>query len=104
MLGLDTAVDVFLNGKHVLASKNMHVQHQVDVTEVVKNAEGTGLLELQFRNAPAFAREEMRRIGYTENRTDVKFGVAERLFLRKAQFHWVCGSAIPAMVMTWVGK
>jgi beta-mannosidase len=100
--GLDTVVDVFLNGKRILTSKNMHLQHRVDVTEVVKNTEGKGLLELQFRNAPAFAREEMRRIGYTENRTDVKFGGAERLFLRKAQFYWVCGSAIPAMAMTWV--
>jgi hypothetical protein len=41
-------------------------------------------------------------IWYKRNGTDVKFGGAERLFLRKAQFHWVSGSAIPAVIMTWV--
>lgn len=90
--GLDTVVDVFLNGEHILASKNMHVQHRVDVTALIQQAKGDSLLELRFRAAPAFSREEKRRIGYKGNETDVHFGGPERLFLRKAQYHWVCYS------------
>ncbi|CAM1502643.1 Fc.00g074190.m01.CDS01 [Cosmosporella sp. VM-42] len=86
--GLDTVVDVFLNGKQILASKNMHIQHRVDVTELLKQAEGQSSLELRFRNAPEFSREEKKRIGYKGNETDVHFGGPERLFLRKAQYHW----------------
>lgn len=88
--GLDTVVDVFLNGKHILASKNMHLAHRVDVTELLKRTEGKSSLELRFKNAPATAREERNRIGYKGNETDVHFGGPERLFLRKAQYHWVC--------------
>ncbi|KAJ5604693.1 hypothetical protein N7510_009847 [Penicillium lagena] len=86
--GLDTVVDVFLNGEHILASKNMHLAHRVDVTELLKRAEGKSSLELRFKNAPAISREEKSRIGYKGNETDVHFGGPERLFLRKAQYHW----------------
>ncbi|KIV83263.1 hypothetical protein PV11_05308 [Exophiala sideris] len=86
--GLDTVVDVYLNGKSILASKNMHVRHRVDVTDLLREVEGTSVLELRFLNAPAFAREEKARIGYKGNDTDVHFGGPERLFLRKAQYHW----------------
>lgn len=87
--GLDTAVDVFLNDQHILASKNMHVQQRVDVTTLLKQVKGDSSLELRFKAAPAFSREEKKRIGYKGNETDVHFGGPERLFLRKAQYHWV---------------
>ena len=87
--GLDTVVDVFLNGEHILASKNMHLAHRVDVTGLLKRAEGKSSLVLRFKNAPATSREERTRIGYKGNETDVHFGGPERLFLRKAQYHWV---------------
>lgn len=87
--GLDTVVDVFMNGHHILTSKNMHIQHEVDVTEILSQAEGKSVLELRFKNAPAFAREELKRIGYKGDVAAIHFGGAERLFLRKAQYHWV---------------
>ena len=88
--GLDTVVDVFLNGKHILFSKNMHISHRVDVTQLLKLADGKSTLELRFKNAPAFARKEKDRIGYKcKNPNDIHFGGPERLFLRKAQYHWV---------------
>ena len=87
--GLDTVVDVYLNDTCILKSRNMHVQHRVDVTELLKGAQGPSLLELRFFNAPEFARREKARIGYKGNDTDVHFGGPERLFLRKAQYHWV---------------
>ncbi|KAJ5805070.1 hypothetical protein N7474_010957 [Penicillium riverlandense] len=86
--GLDTVVGVCLNGEHILASKNMHLAHRVDVTELLKRAGGKSSLELRFRNAPQISREERNQIGYKGNETDVHFGGPERLFLRKAQYHW----------------
>lgn len=93
--GLDTVVDVYLNDKCILQSKNMHVQHEVDVTDTLRAAHGQSVLELRFSNAPEFARREKNRIGYKGNETDVHFGGPERLFLRKAQYHWVQPQATP---------
>ncbi|ERT02499.1 hypothetical protein HMPREF1624_00798 [Sporothrix schenckii ATCC 58251] len=86
--GLDTVVDVFLGGTRILSSKNMHVEHRVDVTDQLRAAGGPLSLELLFKAAPAFSRQEKKRIGYKGNETDVHFGGPERLFLRKAQYHW----------------
>lgn len=64
----------------------MHIAHRVDVTSLVENNKGKELeLELCFSNAPAYAKSEMKRIGYKGNGTDVHFGGPERLFVRKAQ-------------------
>jgi beta-mannosidase len=64
----------------------MHIAHRVDVTTLVNNNKGKELeLELRFSNAPAYAKSEMKRIGYKGNGTDVHFGGPERLFVRKAQ-------------------
>jgi beta-mannosidase len=90
--GLDTVVDIYLNDTCILQSKNMHVHHRVDVTEFFKGVQGQLSLELSFSNAPEFARRERARIGYKGNDTDVPFGGSERLFLRKAQYHWVRSS------------
>ncbi|QYS95286.1 Beta-mannosidase [Trichoderma simmonsii] len=86
--GLDTVVDVFLNDTCILKSHNMLVQHRVDVTKLLMEAQGPISLELRFSNAPEFARREKTRIGYKGNDADIHFGGSERLFLRKAQYHW----------------
>ncbi|KAH8592516.1 glycoside hydrolase family 2 protein [Bisporella sp. PMI_857] len=84
--GLDTIVKVYLNGKLILESQNMHISHRVDITDHLQPKDN--VLELRFSNAPAFAKAEMKRIGYRGNGTDVHFGGPERLFVRKAQYHW----------------
>ncbi len=86
--GLDTIVSIFLNGKLILESNNMHLSHRVDVTAVLAANKSDNILELKFQNAPAFAKKEMARIGYRANATDIHFGGPERLFVRKAQYHW----------------
>ena len=85
--GLDTIVEVFFNGKSVLEGRNMHIGYRVDVTKLLKEGDENEL-ELRFKNAPEFAKKEMKRIGYKGNGTDVHFGGPERLFVRKAQYHW----------------
>jgi beta-mannosidase len=62
--GLDTVVDVYLNGKHILFSKNMHISHRVDVTDILSDLTGPATLELKFQAAPEYARQERARIGY----------------------------------------
>lgn len=64
----------------------MHISHRVDITSLL--SDGDNVLELKFKNAPEFAKKEMARIGYKGNGTDVHFGGPERLFVRKAQYHW----------------
>uniref|UniRef100_A0A8H7N2Y5 Beta-mannosidase B n=1 Tax=Bionectria ochroleuca TaxID=29856 RepID=A0A8H7N2Y5_BIOOC len=88
--GLDTVVDVYLNDRHILFSKNMHISHQIDVTEALRDRKEPSSLELRFRSAPAYARSERDRIGYKRNATGraVNYGGSERLFLRKAQYQW----------------
>ncbi|KFY13975.1 hypothetical protein V492_02937 [Pseudogymnoascus sp. VKM F-4246] len=88
--GLDTIVNVYLNDIHILYSNNMHVSHRVDVTHLLQGRSKASVLELRFVNAPAFARAERERIGYktTGKGKGVSFGGSERLFVRKAQYHW----------------
>ncbi|KAH7188106.1 glycoside hydrolase family 2 protein [Fusarium flagelliforme] len=88
--GLDTVVDVYLNDKHILFSNNMHIASRVDVTDILRGKEDASVLELRFRSAPAYARSELDRIGYKRLPTGrpVNFGGPERLFVRKAQYHW----------------
>jgi beta-mannosidase len=87
--GLDTIVSVYLNEELILESVNMHIAHRIDVTDLLRSQGGKeSVLELRFKNAPEYAKKEMRRIGYGGNGTDVHFGGPERLFVRKAQYHW----------------
>lgn len=88
--GLDTVVDVYLNDEHILFSNNMHIAHRIDVTETLRGRTDYSVLELRFKAAPAYARSERERIGYKTTKTGrgVNFGGSERLFVRKAQYHW----------------
>lgn len=86
--GLDTAVEVFLDGKHILSSKNMHVSHRVEVTDFFQHGQlPRSTLELRFTSAITFSQKERKRIGYKHDE-NMTFGNDERLFLRKAQYHW----------------
>lgn len=70
--GLDTVVDVYLNGRHLFFSKNMFIPRQVDITEEIQAAsEDTEFeLELRFQSPSRFAKEEEDRVGYKSASTD----------------------------------
>lgn len=86
--GLDTAVEVFLCGKRILSSKNMHVSRRVDITSFFQQGKlPRCTLELRFTSAITFSQKERERIGYKRDE-NMTFGNDERLFLRKAQYHW----------------
>jgi beta-mannosidase len=89
--GLDTLCSVYLNSSLILESKNMHISYRVDITSLLHSLPSATKeveLRLEFKNAPEYAKSEMKRIGYKGNGTDVHFGGPERLFVRKAQYHW----------------
>lgn len=86
--GLDTAVDVELNGKHILSAKDMFLEYRVDVTDILKAAKRESELVLKFKSAVKTARKERSRIGENSGGEHLNFGGTERLFLRKAQYHW----------------
>lgn len=85
--GLDTICSVHLNEKLILESNNMHISHRVDITSHLSSSR-ENVLELRFKNAPEYAKKEMQRIGYKGREDQVHFGGPERLFVRKAQYHW----------------
>lgn len=86
--GLDTTVEVFLGGKHILSSKNMHVCHRIDITGFFQQGKlPRSTLELRFTSAITSSRKERERIGYKRD-PNMNGGNDERLFLRKAQYHW----------------
>ncbi|KAJ5611048.1 hypothetical protein N7510_007767 [Penicillium lagena] len=63
--GLDTAVEVFLSGEHILSSKNMHASHRVDITGFFDQGSfPQTTLKLRFTSAVTFSQMEKKRIGY----------------------------------------
>lgn len=118
--GLDTLVSVYVDGTLVLEGNNMHISYRVPVSHLLSSSSSPDAehkhkhsLELRFRNAPAHAKAEMQRIGYRGNGTDVHFGGPERLFVRKAQYHWgwdwgpalnTCGPWKPVYVEVYEGR
>lgn len=86
--GLDTTVEVYLNGELILSAKDMFIPYRVDVTDNLKGQSGSSVLELRFASNVKKARSERKRLGYHGKDSDIAFGGSERLFLRKAQFHW----------------
>ncbi|CAN6666911.1 hypothetical protein TRVA0_038S01200 [Trichomonascus vanleenenianus] len=90
--GLDTAVQAYLNNQLILDAKDMFLKYRVDVTGVMRAAAAEGLneitLELKFASNILTSRKELARLGSRGHEDDLHFGGAERLFLRKAQYHW----------------
>lgn len=70
--GLDTVVDVYLNGRHLFFSKSMFIPRRVDITDDIQAATGNAdfELELRFRSPSKFAKEEEQRVGYKSASTD----------------------------------
>jgi beta-mannosidase len=86
--GLDTIATIRLNDEVVASTDNMFVEHEFDVTEVLR--EGTNELEVCFESAErvGLARRDGAE-GLDETRA-TPFGrrLGARSFVRKAQYHW----------------
>jgi len=68
--GLDTAVDVYLDGEHLFFSKDMFIPRRVDVTRICGRKRKEMQLVLRFRSPTRFAKEEEQRVGFKKAPTD----------------------------------
>lgn len=80
--GLDTAVDVYLDGEHLFFSKDMFIPRRVDVTRICGRKKEEMQLVLRFRSPTRFAKEEEQRIGFKKAPTDnTMIGGHARMYL-----------------------
>jgi len=92
--GLDTFCDIYLNGKKVGQSDNMHVTYEFDVTDVLKNGENT--LTVECHQTLDYIREKSEEL-------DLYFGGRHTLrgfaYIRKAHcmYGWDWGPFLPDM-------
>ncbi|KAF1970035.1 glycoside hydrolase [Bimuria novae-zelandiae CBS 107.79] len=85
--GLDTFAHVYLNGKTLLESDNMFVEHVVDVTGKISASESEeNVLEIVFESARQKGLELVEQ--HKEHRFIVHQTEISRGPVRKAQYHW----------------
>ncbi|KAL1801221.1 hypothetical protein ACET3X_001563 [Alternaria dauci] len=104
--GLDTFASVYLNGKMVLESDNMFVEHEVDVSGKLESDEN--VLEIVFESARKKGLELVEQ--HKEHRFIVHQTEISRGPVRKAQYHWgwdwgpvlmTCGPWKLVSIETW---
>jgi beta-mannosidase len=108
--GLDTFAVVTLNGKVILESDNMFVEHRASIGELLED-EAENTLELVFEPARRRGLEivkEHPEHNFIVHQTDVSRGA-----VRKAQYHWgwdwgpillTCGPWKPVRLETYVNR
>jgi beta-mannosidase len=110
--GLDTFAAVYLNGKLVLESDNMFIEHRVDVTDLItQDPAEEDILEIVFESGRKKGLELVRE--HTEHRFIVHQTEISRGPVRKAQYHWgwdwgpiifCCGPWKPIYLETFVAR
>ena len=91
--GLDTLCDVYLNGKYIASTINMHVTYEFDVTEALLNGENT--LTVVCREIHTFIKEKCAE----RNLFDTIQALAGFGYIRKAHcmLGWDWGPFLPDM-------
>ncbi len=92
--GLDTLCQIYLNGKKVAETCNMHRRYEIDVTGILKEKENT--LRMLFRSPLRYAERMGRKKPLVNGARVCPEGVS---YLRKAHymFGWDWGPALPDM-------
>ena len=90
--GLDTLCDIYLNGKHVAYTDNMHRYYEFDVTELL--AEGENKIRLLFHSPNLYIKEKQRQEYLEHPNLECLSGYAH---LRKAHcmMGWDWGPRLP---------
>ncbi|KAF2250279.1 glycoside hydrolase family 2 protein [Trematosphaeria pertusa] len=105
--GLDTFASAYLNGKLVLESDNMFIEHRADVSESLNQGEDN-VLEIVFESARQRGLELVKK--HKEHRFIVHQTEISRGPVRKAQYHWgwdwgplllTCGPWKPISIETY---
>jgi beta-mannosidase len=63
--GLDTIAEVYLNGKHILSARDMHLRYQIDVNSLLKT--GTNELKVVFQSQEDWAEAQEKIVGKYPN-------------------------------------
>ncbi len=63
--GLDTIAEVYLNGKHILSARDMHISYQVDVNDLL--ALGSNELKVVFDSQEDWAESQEKKVGSYPN-------------------------------------
>jgi beta-mannosidase len=110
--GLDTFASVYLEGKLVLESENMFLEHRVDITNLIAdNPTEECTLEIVFESARKRGLDLVRE--HNEHRFIVHQTEISRGPVRKAQYHWGwdwgpilfgCGPWKPVSLETYVAR
>jgi beta-mannosidase len=82
--GLDTFATVFLNGKEILKSENMFLEHRMDITDDIALMGKVNVINIEFESAmkhgDALLQEHGKRVVWN--------GHYSRPYVRKAQYHY----------------
>ena len=63
--GLDTFCDVYLNGKHIAYTDDMHVEYEFDVTDVLVDGENT--IKVECHTTLYYAQEKAKELDLFAN-------------------------------------
>ena len=63
--GLDTIAEVYLNGKHILSARDMHLRYQVDVNGLLRT--GANELRVVFQSQEDWAEAQEKKLGKYPN-------------------------------------
>jgi beta-mannosidase len=109
--GLDTFASVFLNGKAILESENMFIEHRVYASDKLESGGAENVLEIEFQSA------RKRGLGLVKEHPEHRFIVHQteisRGPVRKAQYHWgwdwgpillTCGPWKPITIETYINR
>ena len=90
--GLDTLCDLYLNGKHVAYTDNMHRYYEFDVTKLL--VEGENEIKLLFHSPNLYVKEKQRKEHLEDGNSECLSGYAH---LRKAHcmMGWDWGPRLP---------
>ena len=90
--GLDTVCDIYINGKHIAYTDNMHRTYEFDVTDALINGENE--IKVNIHPADAYIKDSLKTKGEVFGAGDAMTGFGN---LRKAHcmFGWDWGPRLP---------
>ncbi len=90
--GLDTVCDIYINGKHIAYTDNMHRTYEFDVTDALKSGENE--IKVAIHPADAYIKDALKTKGDIFGMKDAMEGFGN---LRKAHcmFGWDWGPRLP---------
>ncbi|MDO5570614.1 MAG: glycoside hydrolase family 2 protein [Bacteroidales bacterium] len=84
--GLDTYADVYLNGSNILSSKNMFIEYEIPVKDILRK--GNNILVIKFHSPINSALEQWESNGWDYPADNDHHDKHTSIFTRKAPYHY----------------